>query len=325
MDSRPTVFIGSSTEGLIVANALKSAFGDLARVELWNAGQVFSRNQSFFKSLLDASSLFDFAILVFTADDQTLIRDDLHEVARDNVLFEFGLFLGRQGPRRAVALVQDKLRVPTDFSGIHFDRFSLWPATDAAPPDNFTAVAKRIVDDIVRYHANTAEFNHLPSTALAIGYFSNFIEKVCSELIRLQPVTIGDKSITFQDFSLTILMPDDLWLVHNKNFASVLRGLTQVKVTSSVFREFPFYVQAAPTDGVAVLELFDIPTTLSSSKQAVEKIFREEYVGKGDLQRKAEEREIMNFEKTLRLLLAEHPFWRSRVHFRSLAGHLSLK
>ena len=41
MDKRPTVFIGSSSEGLPVANALSKRFGDTAIVDVWDAGNVF--------------------------------------------------------------------------------------------------------------------------------------------------------------------------------------------------------------------------------------------------------------------------------------------
>ena len=322
MDTRPTIFIGSSSEGLAAANALEAAFGDKARVEVWNSGQVFSRNKAFFQSLLDESSLFDFAILVFTSDDQTLMRNELHDVARDNVLFEFGLFLGRQGPRRAIALVQDSIRVPTDFSGIHFDRFSI--DSDGKLNQEFEETAHRIANDVIQYHNHTAEFTHLPSTALAIGYFNNFIVKVCDELDEFNPVEIAGEQIAYKDFSLTILIADDLRLVENKNLKGALRGLDQVKVTSSVFRDFPFYVQAKPDPSSETLDLFDIPTTMSSSKEAVRRIFKEEYVGVGDLQKRAEEREIANFEKTLGLLLDERPFWKPRVKFQNLSDYLNL-
>jgi predicted nucleotide-binding protein len=180
MDNKPTVFIGSSGEGIKVAEAVKERFGDKAQVDVWNAGSVFTRNIAFLDSLLNASNLYEFAILVFTGDDTTVIRDETHTTMRDNVLFEFGLFLGRVGRRRAHALVEDKLRVPTDLVGIHFDKFNL--DGERNPDSSFDETANRIVNDVLNYHANSAEFSHLPSTALAIGYFHNFISRICDQL-----------------------------------------------------------------------------------------------------------------------------------------------
>ena len=179
MEKRPTVFIGSSSEGLPVANAFKKKFGKKAIVDVWNAGQVFRQGEGYLESLLNASSLYEFAILVFTSDDTTTIRDQTHATPRDNVLFEFGLFLGRLGRRRSYVVAQDKLRLPSDLLGIHFDRFKL---DDEGKPDRaFAKVANRIVAEVLDRHENAVEFPssrrpHWPSAisrTSSIGYSTN--------------------------------------------------------------------------------------------------------------------------------------------------------
>ena len=316
MDNRPTVFIGSSSEGLNVAEAIKTRFGDKAVVDVWNAGNVFSRNQSFFDSLLNASSLYEFAILIFTGDDTTVIRNESHVTVRDNVLFEFGLFLGRVGRRHAHALVQDKLRVPSDFAGIHFDKFEL--DSNRNPSANFSEIADRIVAEVLGYHENTVEFTQLPSTALAIGYFHNFISRICDQLDNFEPLTIRDRVVAYNSFTLNLVIPDDLRLVDQPNLKNIIRGLEQVKVNNSSFRDFPFYVQGVPDVGTTHLELFDIPTTMKSSRESVRRIFPEENLGRNNLRVRAERREVSNFERTLRLLIDEVPVWKARIKYRYL-------
>ena len=64
---RPTVFIGSSSEGLEVARAAGFQLADTAEVTVWNEG-VFKPGLSGLESLMNALDRFDFAVFVFTPD-----------------------------------------------------------------------------------------------------------------------------------------------------------------------------------------------------------------------------------------------------------------
>ncbi len=317
MEDKPTVFIGSSTEGLPVANAIKSIFGQQADVEVWNSGGIFTKNQSFLRSLLDMASLFEFAVLVFTKDDISLIRGQSYETARDNVLFEFGLFLGKLGPRRVFTLVEKDLKLPSELDGISLDSFSR--LKDGNPTAGLSKTVSKIVSSILEYHLNTTEFSNLPSTSLAIGYFQNFLSRVCDKLDDFEPVLISDRKIEYTSFTLHVIMPDRLELLDNDNLKSILKRLTSVRIKNSQFREFPFYVQAIPSQETKHLDLFDIPTTMRTSRETIRRIFTGEIVGRSDLQSRAEKREVANFERTLRLLLEERPIWKKSIEFQYLS------
>ena len=97
---KPRIFIGSSTEGLSVAQRIKAFFEPDYDCYIWN-DNIFQFNEGFLETLLKSASLFDFGFMVFAADDVTKIRDQEYETTRDNVLFEYGLFLGRVGIDRA--------------------------------------------------------------------------------------------------------------------------------------------------------------------------------------------------------------------------------
>jgi hypothetical protein len=128
---KPSIFVGSSTEGLEVARAVQYQLAEDGEVELWNEG-VFSLGYAALESLVQALNRFDFAVLVLTPDDLTASRGVEQRSARDNVLIELGLFIGRLGRERTFLLVcKDKdLRIPSDLAGITFATFSL-PADES--------------------------------------------------------------------------------------------------------------------------------------------------------------------------------------------------
>lgn len=61
----------------------------------------------------------DFAIALFTPDDMGgLEGDGLQHRARQNVIFEFGYFIGRYGRDRTLAMVKGDMEIPSDYSGV---------------------------------------------------------------------------------------------------------------------------------------------------------------------------------------------------------------
>jgi hypothetical protein len=77
---------------------------------------------------VSATSYYDFGVFLFTAADRIESRGVRSEAARDNVIFEYGLFLGAIGPDRTYGLVQDlqrkKVKLPSDLEGVSIPRFS---------------------------------------------------------------------------------------------------------------------------------------------------------------------------------------------------------
>ena len=112
--TKPKVFIGSSSEGLDVARSLKHELSDVAKITLWNEG-VFALSRSYLESLIEALDSFDFAILIFRADDVVTSRAISSSATRGNVLFELGLFMGRLGRSRTF-VVYDTHKQPNIIS-----------------------------------------------------------------------------------------------------------------------------------------------------------------------------------------------------------------
>jgi hypothetical protein len=115
----PSLFIGSSSEGLPVAYALQAELDPVCEPQVWSQG-VFAPTGTTVESLLEKAQNSDFAALVVTPDDLIVTRGAEVAVARDNVIFELGLFLGALGPRR-VFIIQPRnqdLRLPSDLAGV---------------------------------------------------------------------------------------------------------------------------------------------------------------------------------------------------------------
>jgi Predicted nucleotide-binding protein containing TIR-like domain len=119
VNQRASVFVGSCSEGLLVAKAIQKALDSIADVNLWSQG-IFAPSYSYLESLIKALETTDFAVLVLTPDDLTQSRDHEAVSPRDNVIFELGLFMGRLGRDRCF-FVFDRtkdLKLPTDLLGV---------------------------------------------------------------------------------------------------------------------------------------------------------------------------------------------------------------
>jgi predicted nucleotide-binding protein len=118
---RPKIFIGSSVEGLDVARAVQYNLDYDAEVILWNQG-VFQPSGYVIEDLLETANRCDFAVFIFTPDDTVRLRQQEYVAVRDNVVLEFGLFLGVLGRRRTFYIVPqevDNFHLASDLLGVN--------------------------------------------------------------------------------------------------------------------------------------------------------------------------------------------------------------
>lgn len=140
--ARPRLFVGSSVEGLPVAEAIRLAFHHTpAEVHLWSdPGSVFKPSSTPIEDLAASLERFDFAVFAITPDDLLKLRrttgtSEELEAARDNVWFEFGLFAGALGRERVFGITPrgTKMRRPTDLIGVTLLEYE--PPEVGARPD----------------------------------------------------------------------------------------------------------------------------------------------------------------------------------------------
>lgn len=154
-NSKPIVFIGSSSEGKSVAEALRALCEQKMRraveVRLWSDG-VFQASQTVIEDLLCMTLHCDFAVLVLTPDDKTKSRGKVKAAPRDNVVYELGLFTGALGRERSLVVVpsQTDIKVPTDLLGVTTLRYK--PVkTPTALRNQLDSVVTDIVARIKQY------------------------------------------------------------------------------------------------------------------------------------------------------------------------------
>ncbi|EKO3453991.1 nucleotide-binding protein [Vibrio fluvialis] len=116
---KPRLFIGSSVEGLDVAYAIQENLKYDAESTVWSQG-VFDLSKTTMETLETTLNTQDFAVFVFSPDDEATMRGKSNQVVRDNVLFELGLFIGKLGRNRVYFLVPEKsnIHIPTDLLGV---------------------------------------------------------------------------------------------------------------------------------------------------------------------------------------------------------------
>jgi len=113
------VFIASSSEGLDIAYDIQSNLNHDADCTVWPQG-VFELSSPPIDSLIKQLDNSDFAIFVFSADDEVKMRGNSSSAVRDNVLFELGLFIGRLGKNRCFIVAPDAppMRIASDLVGV---------------------------------------------------------------------------------------------------------------------------------------------------------------------------------------------------------------
>lgn len=119
MRKKPAVFVGCSTEGQRFGKTVQVLLEVSCEATFWNQG-VFGLGLGTLESLALKLNDFDFAILILTPDDLVTKRGGTFPSARDNVLFELGLFIGALGRERTFIVHEraTRLELPSDLAGV---------------------------------------------------------------------------------------------------------------------------------------------------------------------------------------------------------------
>lgn len=151
--TKPTLFIASSVEGLRIADAINANLEHDAHCTLWRNG-TFKLSSQTVDDLVKKSSAIDFAVFAFTPDDVATIRKQEEAVARDNVSFELGLFIGAIGKDRCY-IVKPRgvtMHLPSDLLGMNIADYAVdRPDDDVASALNYAC--KQIKDRIAELGA----------------------------------------------------------------------------------------------------------------------------------------------------------------------------
>jgi hypothetical protein len=184
----PSVFIGSSTEGLDVAREVELQLQRDAVTTIWKDG-VFSLGDATLESLMKVLDQFDFAVMVLSPDDLVESRSESYASPRDNVLFELGLFMGKIG-RSRVFIVREmdvNLKLPSDLAGIAVSPYRKRENLSAALSPTCTPIIKAIRSLGFSEQRTHQQIRQLQSkTTQALGDIKSRQEEQQEELSRQQ-------------------------------------------------------------------------------------------------------------------------------------------
>lgn len=252
------VFIGSSSEGRqiadIVSDALSRSNNKIKNYKLepclWDYAD-WKLNFAILNSLVEFPQKYSYSIFVFTPDDTVISRDEETKRVRDNVLFEFGLFVGQKDGTNKAFVIHPKDKdfvLATDIKGIYA------PAYDHSHDreilkNRINAVVNKIVDVIDKYESSIIEQSEQAIKTTVQGLReslarSNEYEKVhkiidaLKDLVELKGRALNQTAsevlndiLSWTNTVLDIVSPDDLAVLQK-------RGLKKVWVYSSVPIEF---------------------------------------------------------------------------------------
>lgn len=373
---RPSIFIGSSTESLPLARAVKAMFpADAYEVDIWDedifdpniqqgasaygiggvahdkgkaalvaapetATDGDTRPPTNLDSLKNFSDIYDFAIFVFVPDDKIVSQTRMHlrtgdplagTGARHNLVFEFGLFLGRIGSKKTFVLADRHIaefitNFFTDLKGISLcyyeSSYESWLKA-GRPPEVEPFDRASLEEQVAAIQASIAETNlgielgFLPSTALAIGYFENMLRKAVLSIHKIRSavapaekiqIEVQDKEgklefvnleINQRHVAFKVVIPNKLLGASHEKYKKRITkmGLLRVLVP---FETRPFSIfyspEALKNDGA--LLIYDIPSTMFSSSKAIGMLTAVE-----DIRELLDEKEKQNFKKALMHLI----------------------
>ncbi len=257
MIDRPIVFIGSSNATAhTIANALTHKLDiqdKVAECTLWK--NIFASGTAILEALELALNRFDFAIIVLSPDDKMVTETGNVVIARDNLLIELGMFIGKLGRSRTFIFADDAFfgkdgHLPSDLAGI----------------------------TLVTYRLNNNDINNsVGNAAIPISQAiqsKSFYQKRVEKSFRGISIEEAINSVGLQDIEnrkdrgLTVLPPDDFYMLAKTEVA--ISGVS----TYRTFDQGRAVIEDLLKRGVHVKVLI-----LSPQSQEVDKLYKLEQHG----------------------------------------------
>ena len=120
VSTKKKIFIGSSSESKLIADAIFSQFEYSHDAKVWNF--AFDASSITITEIIKKAKESDFAIMVLGEDDVLTSRGEVYSTARDNVILELGIFIGHLGLENCFIVIpssaEHKVRIASDLSGV---------------------------------------------------------------------------------------------------------------------------------------------------------------------------------------------------------------
>lgn len=291
------IFIGSSSEALPIVDEVEKLLEKDYNILRWD--KSFTPNQSTLDCLIENAIKVDKAIFIGTSDD---IVEDLEGKRgqkikhRDNVVFEFGLFLGMLGRADCIYLVEKGSDMMSDYSGITVIMFDKGTLNVSIPK-----AVDAVIDHFEKY--SNRDINLFPSASLASAYFVNFIQPIFTHYLNNKHKIITDKR-QYGDCEITIILPSTISNDVNKQ-SEELKQKVQTRIESIEYlgRDRKIVVDVTSTN--KKLKIFDFPTVTAGIYHAVRALLPNEQIKQQPDYDTIFKRELRRFAETLELYIKE--------------------
>lgn len=170
-------------EGVKIANAIQAQLDYDCEITVWKDG-IFKLSQGTLESLEKTLNDMEYGIFVFSPDDILKIRNTEKLSIRDNVLFEFGLFMGKLGRGKVFFITPencDDLHLPTDILGIN--RGVYYERSD----NNMRSAVNAFCED-VKEAINSQK--NVDYGVVKYGMFQEFADEISLSLAHSKNVTL---------------------------------------------------------------------------------------------------------------------------------------
>jgi hypothetical protein len=296
--SKPTIFIGSSDISKAKAESARKIFSKTGDVTVWNK-DFFDLNESYLQSLLNYIGLFDYAILIMSPDDTLIKEQAVHTVARDNVIFELGLCLGRLGKHSTFALCEQTVTVPSDLSGIHLAQYK------DRDKKSFPAACKLIEQQLTG--KKKINFNLSPAGVIANFYAVNFLLPTLRLLLLKRECvivsskgTLSNSDIESLEFNIILFDQLDKFDYEMANMVMKKENVERVFIQGQKSRTVQVWADMSRFASQGKLVIYDIPVTLQLLKNGLTAdIVSPDFIPNEALTQLYERSQIMEFVKTL--------------------------
>lgn len=177
---RPTIFLASAAESIPVVTAIQGGLQRFASVIPWQ--HSFAASALTIPSIDGNLSKCDFGVFVVDPIDLTMSRDKELAIARDNVIFELGMFVGRLGLERSFIVKRrgDNLHLPSDLNGVNVVERD--PDTTNGLPASVATACAELTDAMIKLGYSAQGL--APVQNLVVAY--QHAEKIADESARVQ-------------------------------------------------------------------------------------------------------------------------------------------
>lgn len=304
---KKTIFIGSSSEALPIVNKVKELLKDTYDVICWR--DSFTLNKSSLDCLIENAIKVDKAIFIGTADDKViptdkkrLEREGEKVKHRDNVVFEFGLFLGMLGRVDCIYLSDNESDLMTDYSGIttvFFDK------REDKLDDSLNEAVEKIKTHF-NDHSSNRDINLFPSTFLASAYFVNFIQPIFDHYTNNGCKIVTTNKNVYSDCEIIVVLPAKLSNDVNAQVVGLKQKVdTKQEQIECKGRPRNILVDASTSKGT--IKIVDFPTILASLYHAVHALLPDEISKREPCYDSILAREVNRFIEALNLYIRESP------------------